>query len=327
MRLEQLTIILEVAQTGSISQAAKNLGLSQPSLSTAIASLEKELGLKLFNRSVRGVTATPSGQEVLTIAQRFLEQLGILRQLVPSNTRRPERLEIAASPSAASTVLLEAIREFRQLYPDVQITLSQCRLPELLEKMAQSPDTIGLTSYDLAGGSQTQQMLEEADLVGTFLFGDRFCPLVSSQHPLAGQAVVTLKEISRYPFIHFATLSECPDSPNWEQICASFGLYPPPTAASSPTVLTMTSLEAVKRLVAAGCGVALLPRLALYEDIYVQSGQISVLEVEDAHLAFDHYLLRHRQGALSPAAQTLINIIRCIYRQLAEDKGGLLPCV
>ena len=106
MRLEQLTIILEVARVGSMSQAAKNLSLSQPSLSTAIASLEKELGLKLFNRSSRGITPTPSGQEVLDIAQSFFDQMRQLRQLAPENTRQPERLEIAASPSAASTFCL-----------------------------------------------------------------------------------------------------------------------------------------------------------------------------------------------------------------------------
>lgn len=81
MRLEQLTMILEVARAGSISQAAKNLSLSQPSLSTAIASLEKELGLKLFNRSSRGISPTPSGQEVLEIAQNFFAQMDQLRQL------------------------------------------------------------------------------------------------------------------------------------------------------------------------------------------------------------------------------------------------------
>ena len=82
MRLEQLRIILEVARVGSISQAAKNLMLSQPSLSTAIASLEKELGLKLFNRSPRGITPTPSGQDVLAIAQNFFDNLDQLHQLV-----------------------------------------------------------------------------------------------------------------------------------------------------------------------------------------------------------------------------------------------------
>ena len=322
MRLEQLTIILEVARVGSMSQAAKNLSLSQPSLSTAIASLEKELGLKLFNRSSRGITPTPSGQEVLDIAQSFFDQMRQLRQLAPENTRQPERLEIAASPSAASTILLEAIRQFRQLYPDVQITLSQCRFSELLEKMAHSPDIIGLTSYDASNSDRFDQILEDADLISALLYKHSFCHIVSSTNPLVGQEKVYLKDISRYPFIFFTTISEQPSHPKWEQIYADFGIYMPPDMACPPSLLTLTSLEAVKRLTARGCGIALLPRTALYHDLYAQNGQLVALEVEDAHLDFDHYLLRHRQSQLTPAAQTLVTIIKHIYRQIAASEGG-----
>lgn len=326
MRLEQLRIILEVARVGSISQAAKNLTLSQPSLSTAIASLEKELGLKLFNRSPRGITPTPSGQDVLAIAQNFFDHLDQLHQLVPENDRRPERLEIAASPSVASTILLEAINQFRQLYPDVQISLSQCRFSELMEKMTQSPDIIGLTSFNPTNSDRFYQSLEQANLTGSYLYTDDFCHIISSADPLAQQEKISMQDIARYPFIHFTTLSEHSLYPSWEQIYARFNIYLPPSIANPPSLLTLTSLEAVKRLVAAGGGVALLPRTALYQDIYLQSGRITALAVQDAQLNFDHYLLHHRQLQLTPAAQTLVTIIKHIYRQLSVSKGGPYPC-
>ena len=325
MRLEQLSMILEVARAGSISQAAKNLSLSQPSLSTAIASLEKELGLKLFNRSSRGISPTPSGQEVLEIAQNFFAQMDQLRQLVPENKRRPERLEIAASPSAASTILLEAITQFRQLYPDVQITLSQCRFPELMQKMAQSPDIIGLTSFNPANSERFHQTLEEVSLVSSYLYSDTFCHLVSSADPLAQQETVLLEDIVRYPFIYFTTFTEHSLHLQWRQIYSDFGIFLPPTLDNPPSLLTMTSLEAVKRLVADGCGIALLPRTALYQDLYIQSCRIVPVKVQGVQLHFEHYLLHHRQLQLTPAAQTLVTIIKHIYRQL-DSQGGAFPC-
>ena len=234
-------------------------------------------------------------------------------------------MEIAASPSVASTILLEAITQFRQIYPDVQITLSQCRFPELMQKMAQSPDIIGLTSFNPVNSERFDRTLEEVSLVSSYLYRDAFCHIVSGDDPLVQQETVQLEDIVRYPFIYFTTFTEHSRHLQWRQIYSDFGIFLPPTLDDPPSLLTMTSLEAVKRLVADGCGIALLPRTALYQDIYVQNGRIKMVEVQDAHLHFEHYLLHHRQLQLTPAAQTLVTIIKHIYRRI-DSPGGAFPC-
>lgn len=190
---------------------------------------------------------------------------------------------------------------------------------------AQSPDIIGLTSFNPANSERFHQTLEEVSLVSSYLYSDTFCHLVSSADPLAQQETVLLEDIVRYPFIYFTTFTEHSLHLQWRQIYSDFGIFLPPTLDNPPSLLTMTSLEAVKRLVADGCGIALLPRTALYQDLYIQSGRIVPVEVQDVQLHFEHYLLHHRQLQLTPAAQTLVTIIKHIYRQL-DSQGGAFPC-
>ena len=315
MRIEQLQIILEVARTGSISQAARNLSLSQPSLSAAVASLERELGLKLFNRSSRGMTPTPSGQEVLEIVESFNQELARIWELLPENDRQPEQIQVLAIPSACNSILLEAIAQFRQLYPDVQVVITQCRPPALLERLAQSSDAIGIVGYNHIFGDKLQQMLGEGDFTNTFLYHDAFYHMVSGANPLAQLDEAPLSAFYEGTIVYFAdTVFTQP-----EQLYADMGLFLPSMEQKPESVITVTSLEATKRLVACDCGTALMPRTALYGDIYAQSGRLKALRISDMHLEFNHHLLYHKHFQPTEATQTLIGIIKHIYYHLTLD--------
>lgn len=317
MRLEQLQMILEIARVGSMSQAARNLSLSQPSLSAAVASLEKELGLKLFNRSSRGAVPTPSGQEVLEIVQQFYTQLAQIQQLAPTDSRQPEQLKIIAIPSACNTILLEAIAQFKLLYPNVQILIQQRRSSALLEELAQSPDAIGIMGYNHMYGELFQQTLEDTNFVTTFLYHDAFHHIVSTANPLAQRDCVTLEELYDVPLINFSNTSSTDRFTNkWEQFYVDMGLYLPASSRRPPSVITVTSLELTKRLVAENVGTTFLPKTALYRDIYAETGRIKALNITSLHMGFDHHLLHHKQIQLTEAVQALIGILKHIYHQL-----------
>ena len=80
MTLQQLTYLVKVAECGNITEAAEQLYISQPSMSTAISNLEKEMGITAFNRTKKGVTVTRDGEELLSYARMLLEQADIMKE-------------------------------------------------------------------------------------------------------------------------------------------------------------------------------------------------------------------------------------------------------
>lgn len=99
MNLQYLRYAVEVARTGSISQAAENLFMSQPSLSKSIHELESSLGVQLFKRTSRGVCPTPEGEDLLLHARSILSQAEKIETLYQSNLTSPVRFHLAATPS------------------------------------------------------------------------------------------------------------------------------------------------------------------------------------------------------------------------------------
>ena len=99
MNLQYLRYAVEVARTGSISQAAENLFMSQPSLSKSIHELESSLGVQLFKRTSRGVCPTPEGEDLLLLARSILSQAEKIETLYQSNLTSPVRFHLAATPS------------------------------------------------------------------------------------------------------------------------------------------------------------------------------------------------------------------------------------
>lgn len=113
MTLTQLRYVAKVAECGSITEAARQLYISQPSLSSAVRELEAELGIVIFNRSARGISLTPDGSEFLSYARQILEQTELVEQRY-AHARPSKRLFAISSQHYAFVVnafvrLLESV--------------------------------------------------------------------------------------------------------------------------------------------------------------------------------------------------------------------------
>ena len=143
MTLNQLRYIIEVADTGSMTTAAKNLFIAQPSLSKAVAELEKEMGITIFARSNRGVYLTEEGTRFLSYARQITEQTELLENEYKA-APPPKRVFSVSSQHYAFVVnaFVELVREYgREKY---EFTLRELKTAEIIEDVRTHRSDIGI---------------------------------------------------------------------------------------------------------------------------------------------------------------------------------------
>ena len=125
MKLAQLDVFLEVARTGGVRSAASQLCLSQSAVTKSLAQLEAEHGVRLFDRTGKGLLLTEAGKKLLPCAQSILAGAERARRLLADYGERKSReLRVAVAPSVPATVIAEALDQFRCRYEDTEITFT-----------------------------------------------------------------------------------------------------------------------------------------------------------------------------------------------------------
>ncbi|WP_321781818.1 LysR family transcriptional regulator [Paraburkholderia sp. J94] len=158
MKLHQLRVLLALAQHGSMHNASRSLHVSQPALSKAIAELERELGVTLISRSVRGVSLTPYGRALVKRASVVEHELRHALEDIESMRGHAEaQLNIGFSAVASSGPLPEAIAAFRARYPGVAIHAYEMRPQQILEGLREGHLDIALISTNSGPGTNAFQ--------------------------------------------------------------------------------------------------------------------------------------------------------------------------
>jgi DNA-binding transcriptional LysR family regulator len=248
LELTRLKVFREVANLGSFTKAAEVLGYAQPSISHHIAQLERELGAQLFERQPRRLQLTPAGQVFLTHAQSVLITLADAEREVAETARAGGRkLRVAAFPTAAATLMPVAAAAFREQMPHVDLRVTEADPPVALPSLLAGDQDLAIVyDYPLLG--------EPADSAAELepLFADHMAVALPSGHPLAAAAKVSLADLSQERWV-------TPHS----SVCRDALVFGCRTTGFAPTVVTETNdYMAMQGLVAAGVGVALMPRLA-----------------------------------------------------------------
>src|ERR687893_1704131 len=118
LTVRQLETVVAVADAASFSQAAAELGISQPSLSETIKRVEEELGVRVFERTTRSLSLTPEGEHAVAVAREAVRDFRLALESIAERTQgRRGRLTIAALPSVACAVLPPAIQAFKRQFP------------------------------------------------------------------------------------------------------------------------------------------------------------------------------------------------------------------
>lgn len=202
MTLQQLRYVVKAAEKGSINEAAKELFISQPSLSNAIMELEKEIHTTIFIRGNRGVSITNEGAEFLGYARQVLTQSELLESKYISN--RPVKQRFCVSTQHypfASNAFVELVKEFG--LDEYEFALNETTTYEIIESVKTMYSELGIIYLSNYNETVIRKILAENNLIYTELFTARPHLFLYKHHPLAGRDRVELDELEDYPCITF----------------------------------------------------------------------------------------------------------------------------
>ncbi len=252
MLFAHLESFLEVARLGNVSRAADALFLTQPAITARLKSLEGSLGVELFARSSKGMRLTDAGRAFLPYAERALAAYDEGRQLV-ANLRAGTMgtLVIAAAPAASTYLLPGLLRAFRATHPNVRLGVRTGHTEEVLEMVLRGEAHVGIG-----------RPIHHPDVELTPVFEDEMLLVVSARHPFATRGKVSMAELAGERLVLFDRTSSYHDLTS--SLFRQAGIVPAST-------LELDNVEAAKKMVQQGLGVALLPRMALAAELKSRS--------------------------------------------------------
>lgn len=202
MTLTQLKYAITVSEAGSMNQAAKELFISQPSLSLAIRDLEEEIGVELFRRSSRGILLTPDGEEFIGYAKQVVEQY----QLIESKYVQKEKVKKKFSVSMQHYTF--AVKAFVEMVKKVgmdqyEFAIHETKTHEVIENVRNFRSEIGILYLNDFNEQVMSKLLRENSLEFTELFQCDTYVYLWSGHPLTGEAVISMDQLEEYPCLAF----------------------------------------------------------------------------------------------------------------------------
>jgi DNA-binding transcriptional LysR family regulator len=191
-----LEVFRTVAACGSITTAARRLRFTQSAVSRQIATLEVEVGVRLFDRLPRGVALTEQGRILLPHAEAILDQITVAeRDLDDLDSLGRGRLRVGAFPTAVAALVPRALASFRAAHPEVALSLIEGLTPELLERLAAGDADVVVVSSSPTGPIGTAHV----DL--HHLLDEQLLVAVSHEHRLARRRMVRLADLADDAFI------------------------------------------------------------------------------------------------------------------------------
>lgn len=195
MQIQQLRYIKKTAETQNISAAAKELFISQPSLSQQIIKLEKELGVPLFIRHSKCVTLTPAGEEFVIYATRILNDLETLTSNMKLySTLNRGSLKIGLLPIGGYLGLSNYINDFRKINTDLDISLNVDLSNVLLDKVI-------TREIDVAFIIGSENLNRNKDIFCKKIMEDNYVAVVSRQNPLSNKNKISASDLIGQPVI------------------------------------------------------------------------------------------------------------------------------
>ena len=201
MTLQQLKYALTIADCGSMNEAAKQLFISQPSLSETMKELEREIGLDIFLRSNRGIVITPEGEEFLGYARQVTEQFGLLQSKY-IDKKVKEKFSVSTQHyTFAVKAFVETVKQIGM--EQYEFAVHETTTISVIENVKNFKSEIGVLYENDFNEKVLNKMFKENGLEFVELFScDTFVYLWSG-HPLAKQDVITMEELDEYPCLSF----------------------------------------------------------------------------------------------------------------------------
>ncbi len=295
MDLAQVETFLAIVEERGFSRAAARLRRTQPAVSQTVRKLEEELGERLFERGSRDGTVTAAGEVLHSYAERLLR----LRNEAASAVAEVRSLErgrlLVAANEYTSHLLLPVLAKYRAASPQIEIVVQRSLASRIPEQVLDRSVEFGVLSF----------YPEAEGLLATAVYRDEVALVVDPAHPLARADSVSITELGAQNFIGHAV-----SSPLRREVMDAFAKRRTPLHMG----VQLPSLEAIKRFVALGAGVAILPGLAVLQE--VARGELVRVPVPELDWKRRLWLVQ-RRGTLSHAGSAFVRTLR----RLAEEEG------
>jgi DNA-binding transcriptional LysR family regulator len=296
MDLFQLETFLAVAEERSFSRAAARLHRTQPAVSQVIAKLEAELGETLLERSSRDGTLTDAGEVLKEYAEKMLNlRADASSALADLRSMHTGKLTLAANEYTC-LYLLPLIHAFRREHPRVKVAVQRTLASRVADEVLQHAVDMGVVSF----------RPEDPQVRSIAVYRDELVCVVSPTHSLAKAGKATLQRLGRESFVAHNV-----PSPLRQKVIASFKRHKQPLKME----VELPSLDAIKRFVQQGDGVALVPKLTVEDEL--ETGALVGIAVPELPLERRLRLVLRRQATLSHAAQTFLKLVE----RHAEENG------
>jgi DNA-binding transcriptional LysR family regulator len=279
---------LAVAEERSFSRAAARLHRTQPAVSQAIAKLEGELGEILFERSSRDGTLTDAGEVLREYAAKLLnlrsDAEGALTEL---RALHRGRLNLAANEYTC-LYLLPLLDEFRRQNPRIKLAVQRTLASRISDEVLMHSVELGVLSF----------RPDDAQVKSIVVYRDELAFVVNPQHALAKAAKVSIRQLGEQNFIAHNI-----PSPQRQKVIQTFKRHKTPLNMG----VELPSLEAIKRFVEMGNGVALVPGLTVRTEL--ESGALVRVHVPEIQIERKLRLVYRRQASLSHAALAFLKVV------------------
>jgi DNA-binding transcriptional LysR family regulator len=296
VELTQLETFLAVAEERSFSRAAVKLHRTQPAVSQVIRKLEEAVGETLFDRAARDGSLTAAGVLLRDYAVRLMalrrEATSALGEL---KSMERGHLQLAANEYTCM-YLLPAIDAFRREFPQISVTVQRMLASRIPEELSLRTFELGVISYKP----------DPAQFRTIAVYADSLALIVGPQHPLATVERVSITDLGSEIFVaHNVT------SPLRRKVIEAFQRYRTPLNMG----IELPTIEAIKRFVAMGNGIALVPHLAVAHEL--ETGDLVRVFVDELEVRRVLRLVQRRQATLSYAGKAFLGSLKA----LAREKG------
>lgn len=202
MTLQQLRYVIQAADSRSMNEAAKQLYISQPSLSGAIKDLEEEIGTEIFKRTNKGTVLTPEGEEFLGYARQVAEQYQLLEERFVKRTKGKKRFSVSMQHyTFAVKAFVELVKQFGM--DEYEFAVYETKTYDVIWDVKNFKSELGILYRNDFNEKVLSKVLKENNLEFHELFSCRTYVYLWKGHPLAEQEKICMEELKEYPCLSF----------------------------------------------------------------------------------------------------------------------------
>lgn len=322
MRLEHFNYIIEIARCKSMSKASKKLFITQPSLSTAIQGLEDELGFQIFTRSRAGVALTDKGEQLLEISKNIVSELDKIQILADPAYEAISHIKVSAVPFFCNAIMFELIAKLERDYPLIDLAVLELRPKKILPALADGQADIAIGTYYPSNKEEIFRLATKNNITLETVFEDKMYCFVHRNHPAAHKDYISASDLANDTPAFFYDRDYMDSYAEKQHGKKEFDLD-----KVDHKHFSFSDRASIQKAIAKGLAYAIMPRMMAYDDIYVNSGMIIPMPMNDTNITITTYVAYRNDRAMPRAYRQIIDTTRSLCAEIAEKVEAREPTV